>query len=73
MLRQAAIDFGPFLLSRARQQGGNLTRYFGKTRHYNDEGNALVAEFVYGELLKRGVASKDGSFHRPVPEQVGMR
>jgi len=69
----AEIDFGPFLLSRVEARGGNLAGYFGATRHYNDEGNALVAEFVYGELLKRGSAGADASFPQPVPGQVGMR
>lgn len=69
----AAIDFGPWLISRARRQGVPVVRYFGATHHYNDEGNALVAEFVYSELLQRGLADTDGSFHWPVPEPVGTR
>jgi len=58
--------------SRPKRQRGGLARYFGRTRHYNDEGNALVAEFVYAGL-ERGVASTDRSFHWPVPERVGIR
>lgn len=46
----AYIDFGPFLLSAARDSARNVKEYFGPTGHYNDEGNALVARFVYGHL-----------------------
>jgi hypothetical protein len=64
------IDFGPFLISRA---GAGFARYFGPTRHYNDEGNALVAEFVYGELLKRGLAGSDDSVDNAVQERIKQR
>jgi hypothetical protein len=69
----AAIDFGPFLISQAKRQGVAVARYFGATRHYNDEGNALVAEFVYQELLQRGLAGSDGAFRWPVAEPAGRR
>ena len=40
------IDFGPYLLSVAQDRGLTFEKYFGPTKHYNDDGNALVARFV---------------------------
>jgi hypothetical protein len=47
------IDFGPHLLSVARERGKKIEEYFGPTTHYNDEGNALVASFVYDRLKEK--------------------
>lgn len=69
----AVIDFGPFLISRAKRQGVAVASYFGATRHYNDAGNALVAEVVDAGLQQRGFAGNDGAFHWPVPQSAGMR
>jgi len=49
------FDFGPHLLSVARERGRKIEEYFGPTGHYNDEGNALVALFVYDQLTKKGL------------------
>jgi hypothetical protein len=40
------IDFGPYLLASARNDGKKFENYFSATGHYNDAGNALVAQFV---------------------------
>jgi hypothetical protein len=47
------VDFGPYLLSAAAEQGRDLEQFFGPTTHYNDDGNALVAEFVFDQLRTR--------------------
>jgi hypothetical protein len=62
-LRRAQIvhaDFGPFLLAAAKEAGKPVTHYFGPTRHYNDDGNALVARFVHAHLRERGLAQAPG-------------
>jgi hypothetical protein len=51
------IDFGPHLLSVARERGKKIEEYFGPTTHYNDEGNALVASFVYDRLKEKALVS----------------
>jgi hypothetical protein len=47
------LDFGPFLIAAAEQRGRNLKTFFGPTGHYNDDGNALLARFVYRHLSDR--------------------
>jgi hypothetical protein len=49
------FDFGPFLLSAAHARGKNIEEFFGPTGHYNDDGNALVASFVYDRLQERAL------------------
>ena len=49
------IDFGPHLLSVARERGKKIEEYFGPTGHYNDEGNALVARFVHDQLTEKAL------------------
>lgn len=49
------IDFGPYLLSVAERLGRDIEEYFGPTGHYNDEGNALVAQFVHNHLTETGL------------------
>jgi hypothetical protein len=59
----AHADFGPFLLAAARETGRPVTQYFGRTGHYNDDGNALVARFVLAHLRSRGLTGPK----RPAP------
>jgi len=47
------IDFGPYLLSVAKEKGVTFEMYFGATGHYNDDGNALVARFVHDWLTAK--------------------
>jgi hypothetical protein len=49
------VDFGPYLLSIAQEQKKEIAQYIGPTGHYNDEGNALVARFVYDRMTERGL------------------
>ena len=44
------IDFGPYLLALAAEQGTPVETFFGPTGHYNDAGNAAVAKFVRQRL-----------------------
>jgi hypothetical protein len=46
-------DFGPYLFAEMKRTGSDVSRFFGPTQHYNDEGNAQVASFV-GDLLREG-------------------
>jgi hypothetical protein len=64
-------DFGQYLAGIAKTSGRRVEEYFGETGHYNDEGNALVAEFVYNHLKHKklvGAAARavaeDQSFPR---------
>jgi hypothetical protein len=50
------IDFGPYLLLEAQARGMKFDEYFGPTKHYNDEGNTLVARFVYNHMGGRALA-----------------
>jgi len=45
-------DFGPYLVAEAESRGSPLSEFFGPTDHYNDEGNAQVANFVH-DLLRQ--------------------
>jgi hypothetical protein len=49
------IDFGPYLLASANKRGKTYKEYFGASLHYNDEGNALVAQFVHEWLVAHGL------------------
>lgn len=49
------VDFGPYLIAAARASGKSLEEFFGKTGHYNDEGNALVARFMDDKLKEQGL------------------
>ncbi len=51
------IDFGPYLESVSQRQDRAIQEYFGPTSHYDDEGNALVAEFVFAHLREQQVIS----------------
>ncbi len=48
-------DFGPHLLNIATKAKQPIKSYFGKTGHYNDEGNEILANFVYTLLLENGL------------------
>jgi hypothetical protein len=49
------IDFGPYLLASAKKEGKTFKNYFGATGHYNDEGNARVAQFVHDWLVAQAL------------------
>jgi hypothetical protein len=49
------IDFGPYLVADAQERGKDVEEYYGPTHHYNDEGNALVARFVYDRLAEKAL------------------
>lgn len=49
------IDFGPYLLASAKKERKTFENYFGASRHYNDEGNALVAQFVHDWLVAQAL------------------
>lgn len=49
------VNFGPYLVSVAQERGKKIEEYFGSTWHYNDEGNALVASFVYNYLRENAL------------------
>ncbi len=51
------IDFGPYLLSIAKGENTSFEEYFGATGHYNDRGNALVAQFVHRWLTAEGLVA----------------
>lgn len=48
-------DFGPHLLARAQSEGSSFWKFIGRSGHYNDEGNAALAEFVIDRLAERGL------------------
>jgi hypothetical protein len=50
------IDFGPYLLASARKEDKTFKDYYGASGHYNDEGNALVAQFVHDWLAAHAFA-----------------
>lgn len=58
-LNVPVIDFGPYLISEAETTGRALDTYFGATQHYNDAGNALVAEFVDNSIQDRKLLAVD--------------
>ena len=47
------IDFGPHLVSIMQPSSARLGDYVGPTAHFNDAGNACVAEFVFAALVRR--------------------
>ncbi len=47
------IDFGPYMVSICEQTSTPLSKFVGPTGHFNDQGNARIAEFVTEALQKR--------------------
>lgn len=58
-------DFGPYLLAHAKATGRKTSEFFGPTLHYNDAGNALVAQFVHERLAARSLIRSQDSAAAP--------